>query len=451
MGYKICIGIFILFIMGSLSFAPFASAADNISITINIVGEEAQTRFDNPLMVAGIWHYVDVTVENQGFQELSIKFYNGSSMPILGERDETNYYEWKYNEASQEWIDLNEYGGYSFIDNSSCQKEGNTYSFCVGIHTDALTESHSNANWTLDVYTDDTKVEGFEITIEEPYTGYATSSFPGYINFYIDPFTVMDADGDDDFKITNKGNTPLYLDVDYSNYGDILEFDNFNRLISQGDEVTINADIHSKSWQPGIMYITGISVTASLNSSYIVRTGMISAATVWNIQIPNLVVNVGHSGFELFNEFDNGITFQYDKNINMYEGEIKDITVYISGNGEVTLDIWTTTPENISINKIWYENQAGTPISFTSTDQSEYVVTVKVEALRENHIGYLRYELTTGDETQTFTTTINISPPSEDGGETTSDSLPFMTIFVVLSVILVVLYMIFSHMRHRRR
>ena len=451
MGYRICISIFILFIVGFLSFSPLVSAANDVSISIHIIGEEAQTRFGNSLLVAGIWHYIDVTIENQNFQELSIKFYYGTSIPALEDRNETNYYEWKYDISSQEWIDLNEYGGYSFIDNISCQKEGNTYLFCVGVHTDTIEEGQSNSNWTLDVYADDTKLEVFEITIEQPYTGYATSSFPGYINFYVDPFTIMDADGDEDFKITNKGNTPLYLYVNYANYGDILEFENFNRLISQDEEVTINGNIQSKSWQPGIMYLDGISATASLNSSYIVRTGMISAETVWDIQIPSLVINVGHSGFELFNDFDNGITFQYDKNINMYEGQIKDIEVYISGNGDVTLDIWTATPENISIKKIWYGNQEGTPISFTSTDQSEYIITVEVEALRENHVGYLYYELTTGGETQTFTTSIDISSPSENGGETTSDSLPFMTIFVALCVVLVILYMIFSHMRHRRR
>jgi len=161
MGYTACISIFILSIVGFLSFVPLVSAADDASISVHIIGEEAQTRFDNPLLVAGIWHYIDVTIENQGFQELSIRFYDGSSMPALEDRNETNYYEWKYSVASQEWIDLNEYGGYSFIDNSSCQKEGNTYSFCIGVHTGTITDGQSNANWTLDVYTDDTKLEGF--------------------------------------------------------------------------------------------------------------------------------------------------------------------------------------------------------------------------------------------------------------------------------------------------
>lgn len=433
-----------------MPFTPLVSAANGVSITVHIVGEEPQTRFDNPLLVAGIWHNIDVTIENQGFQELSIKFYDGSSMPALEDRNETNYYEWKYVAANQSWIDLNGYGGYPFIDNSNCQKEGNTYSFCIGVHTDTIPEGQNNANWTLDVYTDDTKLESFEITIEEPQTGIGKSHFPGYIHFYVDPFTIMDATGNDYFELLNTGNTPLYLHISYGSYGDIIESTNFDAMLSEGEEIIPNVILHSKSWQPGIMYIAGISATASLNSSYIVRTGMISAATAFPTDFPTYVVNVGHSGFELFNEFDNGITFQYDKDITMYEGQTRDIEVYLSGNGEVTLDIWTTTPQNISIQKIWYENQVGNPISFTSTDQSEYVVTVEVEALRENHVGYIHYELTTGDETQTFTTTINISPPSEDEGETTS-GIPFMTIFVALCVILVVLYMIFSHMRHRRR
>ncbi len=451
MGYRICVSIFMFSIVGFLSFAPLVSAADGVSISVHIIGEEAQTRFDNPLLVAGIWHYIDVTIENQVFQELSIRFYDGSSMPALEDRNETNYYEWKYDGTNQEWIDLNGYGGYPFIDNSSCQKEGNTYSFCVGIHTDALTAGQSNSNWTLDVYADDVRLESFEITIEEPKIGIGKSHFPGYIHFYVDPFTKMDATGNDYFKLSNTGNAPLYLDISYGNYGDILEVTNFERMLSNGEEITPNIVLHSKSWQPGKMNIIGITGTASLNNSYIVRTGMISAGTVYTIDFPKFVVNVGHSGFEIFDEFDNGITFQYDKSINMHEGQIEDIEVYISGNGDVTLEVWTDTPENISIKKIWYGNQEGTPISFTSTDQSEYIVTVKVEALRENTVGKLYYQLDTGDQTEGFTTSITIGPPSSGGGETTSDSIPFMTIFVVLCVILVVLYMIFSHMRHRRR
>jgi len=451
MGYRVCISIFIFFIVGFLSFVPVTSAANGVSISIYMVGEEEQTRFNNPLIVAGIWHNIDIIIENQVLENLSLKFYEGSSVMALEELNETNYYEWSYIVSNQQWIDLNEYGGYSFIDNNGCQKEGNTYSFRVGVHTDIIEEDQNNANWTLDIYVDNDKLESFEITIEQPKIGIGKSHFPGYVHFYIDPFTEMLAKGNDNFTLSNTGNTPLYLDINYGIYGDVFEVTSFNTMLSNGENKKIDAFLHSKSWQPGRMEITDVEGYASLNNSYIVRTDMISAATAYTIDFPIYVVNVGHSGFELFNEFDNGITFQYDKNINMDEGEIKNIKVYISGNGDVTLDIWTTTPENISIQRIWHEDQAGTPISFTSTDQSEYIVTVKVEALRENHIGKLHYILTTEDQTESFTTTINISPPSEDGGEITSDSLPFMTIFVVLCVILVLLYMIFSHMRHRRR
>jgi len=286
MGYRVCKSIFIFFIVGFLLFSPPVSAADNVSITVYIVGEGAQTRFDNPLLVAGIWHCIDVTIENQGFQELSIRFYDESSTPALEDRNETNYYEWKYDVASQEWTDLNEYGGYSFIDNTSCQKEGNIYSFCVGVHTDTMAEGQSNANWTLDVYTDDTKLESFEITVEQPKIGIGKSHFPGYIHFYIDPFTEMDATGNDYFELDNTGNTPLYLDISYGTYGDILEVTNFNIMLSDGEDITPNAVLHSKSWQPGRLEITDITGYASLNKSYIIRTDMISAATAYTIDFP---------------------------------------------------------------------------------------------------------------------------------------------------------------------
>jgi len=84
-----------------------------------------------------------------------------------------------------------------------------------------------------------------------------------------------------------------------------------------------------------------------------------------------------------------------------------------------------------------------------STDTSEYVITVKIEAIRENKIGFLYYELETGGETQTFITQINVGPPSS--GEQASSTVPIMAIIVIVCILLVIGYMISTHMKHRRR
>ena len=142
------------------------------------------------------------------------------------------------------------------------------------------------------------------------------------------------------------------------------------------------------------------------------------------------------------------IVFQYEKNLEMNEGEIREIAVYISGSGVATLDIWSDE-KNITILKISSKNQEGTPQTVISTDTSEYVVTVKIEAIRENKIGYLYYELETDGETQTFITQINVGSPSS--GEQASNTVPIMAIIVIVCIFLVIGYMISTHMKHRRR
>jgi len=77
-------------------------------------------------------------------------------------------------------------------------------------------------------------------------------------------------------------------------------------------------------------------------------------------------------------------------------------------------------------------------------------VTIKVEAIRENKVGTISYELTVEGATQTYTTSITIGPPLQreiSGGINISTT----AIVVALCIILVVGYMISAQIRHRRR
>ena len=142
-----------------------------------MIKEEARTVFDSPVIVAGICHYVNVSLDDQNFQELSLELYKGTSAPSEGDRDETNYYEWKYDKNSQQWTDVNEYGGSSYINESLSQKNGNNYSFCIGINPNFISETihYTNKfdnivyyeNCTLKIYKDCYVVEygNCELTI----------------------------------------------------------------------------------------------------------------------------------------------------------------------------------------------------------------------------------------------------------------------------------------------
>jgi len=446
MGHKACMVIFIVFVIGLLPFFSSISADDTASMEIHIIGEKTQTRFGNPVIVAGIWHHINVTLEDQDFQKLSLKFFNGNSIPTEGERDATNYYEWKYDENIQAlWKDEMGYEGRSYLNNESCQKSNDVYSFCIGIKDTFPEITYYHENWTLDVYKDENKLFSKSIVVEKPTVGLA-KSHADLIKFNVAPFTETVVAGDDSFKIENTGNIPLNISIDYEADDDIIEVTDSNIILSPYSGSLHDVTLHSKSWKPGIIEIEGI-ISGKILGSYIITTANFTLASAPGISSADLKIFVGHSNYEIY-EMPESIVFQYEKNLEMNEGETKDITVYISGSGVATLDIWSDE-KNITILKISSKNQDGTPQTVISTDTSEYVITVKIEAIRENKIGFLYYELETGGETQTFITQINVGPPSS--GEQASSTVPIMAIIVIVCILLVIGYMISTHMKHRRR
>lgn len=449
MNRRNCKIIIIVFMIGLLPVICSVSADNDIDINIHIIGEKTQIRFANPVIVAGIWHYINITLESQELQELSLKLYNGSSIPNLDERDETNYYEWKYDENSQQWTDLNEYGGYTYIKNDSCQKAGNTYSFCAGIKDTLPSRQFYHENWTLEVYKDQERICSNAVVVEKP-TAIIGTSHVAIISFYVDPFTEMDAEGNDYFKVSNTGNIPLNVNINYGANNDIIDVTNLNTKFSPGDTSNVYVTLYSKSWKPGFIEIKGPFVEGTILSSSIIPTADITLESAPGVGSSDLRINVGHANHEIVLVGDD-IIFQYEKSLTMSEDEIKDLTAYISGNGEATLNIWSDE-KNITILTISSGNQeVETPFTVISTDTSEQKIIIKVKALRENKIGILYYRLEIEGETQTFSTQITIEPPSSQGGETTSITTPVMAIIVIICIVLVIGYMVSSYIRHGRR
>ena len=446
MGHKACMIIFIVFVIGLLPFFSSISADDTVSMEIHIIGEKTQTRFGDPVIVAGIWQHINVTLENQDFQKLSLKLFNGDSIPTEGERNATNYYEWKYDENIQAlWKDEMEYEGRSYLNSENCRKNNDVYSFCVGIKDTFPEITYYHENWTLEVYKDENKLFSKRAVVEKPTVGLA-KSHADLIKFNVVPFTEAVVVGDDSFNISNTGNIPLNISIDYDADDNIIEVTGSNIILPPYSISSHNVALHSKSWKPGIIEIEGI-ISGKIPGSYIITTANFTLASAPGLSSADLKIFVGHSNYEIY-EMPESIVFQYEKNLEMNEGEIRDIAVYISGSGVATLDIWSDE-KNITILKISSKNQEGTPQTVISTDTSEYVVTVKIEAIRENKIGFLYYALETGGETQTFITQINVGPPSS--GEQASNTVPIMAIIVIVCIFLVIGYMISTHMKHRRR
>jgi hypothetical protein len=421
-------------------------ADEDITVHIYMMGEQARTRLNSPVIVAGIWHYIDITLEDQNIQTINLKFYNGSIMPSIGDRDETSYYEWKYNTITREWTDLKEYDGYSYINTTHCQKTGNTYSFCVGIKDTLPKITDYFENWTLDIYTDGKEIYSKNVVIEKPSIG-LSKTHDDTIRFNVEPFTEIEIRNEDEyFIIGNEGNIPLNITIDYGAYSIITEVTNSSKKLSPDDTFNHFVTIHTESWKAGILTIPG-SAIGSIPENLIITTASITFETSIAMNAANLEISVGHSNYIIEQIPGSHIVFQYEESLEMYEGQKRNIKVYISGEGLAILDIWSDEI-NVAILSISGKDQTGTPLTIKSTNTSEYAVTIRVEALRENKVGKITYELEIDGKYHTYTTEITIGPPQEDNEVT---NLPVSSVIIGLLIIIVVGYMILTQIRHRRR
>jgi hypothetical protein len=328
----------------------------------------------------------------------------------------------------------------------SCLKDNDNYCFCVGVKDTLPSKLFYHQNWTLEVYIDGNNVYSEGVVLEKPTPGLA-KSHADFINFNIDPFTVMDAFGDDFFRVENTGNIPLYVTVDFGVYDNVVESTGFDRILSPFCGFTSYVTVHSKRWKPGRMVLFG-NLNGKVPGSIIVPFSNFTFETSVELNAPELRISIGHEDYEIFEFVDSDVIFQYVKEIEMKEGEIRDIIVYISGEGTLALDLRS---KNLTILKVFSGEieVVDFPLVITSKGDSEHLVKIKVKALGENSVAFLYYDLRVGGETQVFSTKIRVGPPEPKLEET---SLNPLSIVAVLGIIgLVMGYMMCNHIRYRWR
>lgn len=438
--------VFFILMLGFCSLVPSCSAADVNFLSIRIVEGNEQYRFNHPVLVAGIWHDVNITMDSM-VEEMVLRFYKGTDPPS-GTRNETNYYEWIYDKNNPDtWEDLSGYD-INYLQQTRCIAKDTVYVFCIGIMDMLPNVVDYYENWTLEVSHVGSLIHTERVVVEKPKTGISLAK-PSSILFRVQPFTIEDAQGDNFFKIGNKGNIPLRVSFDEEKYPDVDIID-IDKKFLPNETKTHYVIVHSKSWPPGFKR-TDIQITCLYDQFYFIDTNAtVTLQTSFIIDVPQLIVYVGHSDYEIEEIQGTGIVFQYLEKLTMSEGEIRDITSYVSGNGEVTMEIWADE-QNLSVVEIYDgSTEIRSPLSFTSTNMSERTIIVTVKALSERTMGILTYRITANGVTKTYTTQITIGPPSTPNQETGSPA-SIMQIVVVIIVLLVVIYMIVSYVRNKKR
>lgn len=440
------IGFIIVTVWITTLVTPF-SAADTVALSVSMLQGEQQTLFGRPVLVAGIWHYVNVTTD-QSYDEVSVTFYKGTIPPLVS-KNETNYYQWTYDTINVVfWNDVSGYG-LQYLLPGLCRKNTTHYSFCLGIKDTMPNIVDYSENWTMEIAHQGTTLSSERIVVAKPKTGVSLSK-PESINFHVDPFTVMDAPGDTFFKIGNIGNIPLSVSRLTEQY-EYIDITGITQEFLPQDVTTEYVTVHSQSWPPGIKRIN-MQLNGSYPRSYFVDTNAtVTLYSSFIIDVPQLVIYVGHSNFRIDEIAGTDITFQYQETLTMHEGEKRDISAYVSGNGDVSVSIWADE-KNISVRKIYDgTTETHSPLSFASTNTSERNIIVTVEALSEGTVGLLNYQLTANGETKTYTTRITIGPPTTENNPSTGLSLSLVQIIIIILVLLVVAYMVISYVKKRTR
>ena len=111
---------------------------------------------NDSVLVAGVFHYVDVTLLNE-HEKICIIAFNGDTEPGPQARSENNFYKWEYDNGV--WKDVSGYDSF-YIDPSKCYTENNTYSFYIGISNKAKPGS-----WTIKILVDNKETSSISFKV----------------------------------------------------------------------------------------------------------------------------------------------------------------------------------------------------------------------------------------------------------------------------------------------
>lgn len=437
---KKCIStiIFFLLIINLLTFVTVGQDdLEIIDLSILVPNSEPRFQNDKPNWIRGIWKYVNITTIGET-SDISIVFYYGYTPVNPNKRNETNYYEWEYDHGF--WRDVQHTSNY--LQEENCSYGTDFFSFFIGI------DQYANlGNWTLEILSNNDRLLIQQIFVDNAIISLTLKTKP--VAFKVIPFSKNDYYSEEKFTVENDGNVPLRLYVDYGKYETLFSTLDFNELIKPDQTARYHILLHSRSsWGPGTFTIGAGDVSVIGEVIYLIPPKNIVNLVESNISI-GLPINlyIGHSGYEL-KYLTEDVSFQYLRNLEIYYNEIQDVVAYLSGNGVISVDINSRSLQILNI--FSDDEEVATPFTIRSTNTSEYPITVRIRGILPNTTGYIYYDLEVGGEIIKYSTQVDIGSPKpidEDQWITTQ----IMTVIIIGFILILVVYMIYSQIKHRKK
>ena len=448
---RIVLYVVLLSLLSMISSIPHTISADTVLLTINIIGEEPVIKEDKLVMVAGIWNDVSIQADLSAYNKITLTIYKQNDN--LTEKDETNYYQWMFQQS-------NTFSGLSslnytteYIDIDSCSKNDDTLVFCVGVRDVLPDEIFAQQDWMVKINGDSTLLLDEEIILEKPTRGFA-KSHGDHLLFNINPFTEMQTQASDYIILKNTGNVPLFVKISYEGLDDYLVYSQNDNIISPNDQQHYQLILNSPSWEPQRIAQEGVA-DALVLSKYIVggeSSGIaVSLQTAFIIDVPQIDIFVGHSDFVLENLFgDKGLTFQYKQSITMKEGDSETVHAYISGDGSGKITIKVDdclVLESIKLDN----NEISSPFNIESTKNSEKQIAVQIKAKSEDKNGKIHYIIESNGQIKQFSTTVYVQAPTISDNTLISTGTSSITVFVLIGIIIAAGFMLYNHLSYGRK
>jgi hypothetical protein len=120
------------------------------------IASPSHVSLSDSVLVAGTFHYVDVTIPDDA-ERICIIAFSGTTEPKPDDRSIQNFYTWEYD--SGVWKDASGYDS-SYIDPSKSYTENNTYSFYIGISSKVKPGS-----WTIKIIVDNQETSSNSVNV----------------------------------------------------------------------------------------------------------------------------------------------------------------------------------------------------------------------------------------------------------------------------------------------
>lgn len=423
---------------------------------LHIPGEHAQVANGRPLLVSAVIHLISVTTTSS-VGTVKIIAHHGVQRPDVAVRNETNYYEWQYDNGT--WADLL-YGRY--IDINRCTIDGpNTYVFAIGISDvanvdfrDEITKQWSNDHpWNLTICLDG--IEKYTSMLSARMPDYGIGGNLDHYTMVVPPFSTNTVRLSQFYPasampyVLGADNIPVTIRASCDILGSQFVFTNISDMFHIGDIRTIDVIFTPPSgWSP-----RRNTVKIQLNSSaeIIASSSMISLKRVYATEM-QITVEVKRADYELL-DLGNGLMVEYRKGpIAIPWTNQMSVSLFMVGNNE-TVDL-EISGDNLTILSVNGAQAATLRLDVTNDAEREVNITIKANV--PDTAAFVVYKVRrNGVQANPFYTQLRVGPGSVDNPQNVIRSnwivIAALAVGAIIAIALAIVYMQREKARKRER